>query len=117
MVKEKNAPKERMSNGAVQEEFTHGLKHLRGLVREAGEHFILSREGEIETVISHFAAIPPGKLKTEASNWLHQIRSLKLKPAEGRIKDLKGIAEFIEKLAEQVISAQERHECRRKVKG
>jgi len=116
MVKEKIAPKKRISNGEALDELTHELKHLRGLVREAGEHFILCREGEIETIISHFAAIPPGKLRAEAPNWLHQIRSLKLKPAKGRIKDLKGIDELIEELAEQVISAQEKQECRRKVK-
>ena len=57
-----------------------------------------------------------GKLRTEAPNWLHQIRSLKLKPAKGLIKDMKGIDAFIEELAEQVISAQERHECLQKVK-
>ena len=97
----------RKGKGAVREELVQELRHLRGLVRETGEHFILRREGEIETIISHLDAVPPAVLRTEAPNWLNEIRSLKLKPHKGRMKDLKGIEALIEELAEEVISAQE----------
>jgi hypothetical protein len=39
---------------------------------------------------------------------LHEIRSLKLKPVKGRLKDLKGLEDVMEELADQVISAQDR---------
>jgi hypothetical protein len=97
----------RAPNGAVLEELVQELKHLRGLVRETGEQFILRREGEIETIISNLAAVPAGKVRSEAPGLLHEIRSLKLKPAKGRIKDLKGLDNLIEELADRVISAQD----------
>lgn len=97
--------------GVVKEELVQELKHLRGLVRETGEHFILRREGEIETIISHLDDVTPVILKSEAPNWLNEIRSLKLKPAKGRLKDLRGIEELIEELAEEVMSAQERRKA------
>ena len=96
----------RATNGAVLEELVQELKHLRGLVRETGEQFILRREGEIETIISNLAAVPVGKLRREAPGLLHEIRSLRLKPDKGRIKDLKGLNGLIEELANRVISAQ-----------
>jgi hypothetical protein len=96
----------RAENGAVREELVQELKHLRGLVRETGEQFILRREGEIETIISNLAAVPAGKVRSESPGMLHEIRSLKLKPAKGRLKDLKGLDGLIEELADRVISAQ-----------
>jgi hypothetical protein len=42
----------RATNGVAREELVQELRHLRGLVRETGEQFILRREGEIETIIS-----------------------------------------------------------------
>ncbi|MCM2356913.1 MAG: hypothetical protein NDI77_02080 [Geobacteraceae bacterium] len=95
------------SNGAVREELVQELKHLRTLVRDAGEQFILRREGEIETIISHLAAVPPRVLKASAPEWLQQIHGLRLKPAKGRLKDLKGIDRLIGELTDQVISGQD----------
>jgi hypothetical protein len=83
------------------------LRHLRASVREVGESFILRMEGEIETLISHLAAVPTTLLKRESSAWLREIRDLKLKPAKGRLKDLKGIDGLIEALTNQVINAQD----------
>lgn len=100
-------------NGATREELIRELKHLREVVREVGESFILRREGEIETILSHLAAVPAGTLRSEAPTWLREIHALKVKQAKGRLKDLKGIDKLIEDLAEQVVSAQDR----RKVKG
>ena len=96
----------RATNGAVREELIQELKHLRSLVREIGEQFILRREGEIETIISNLAAVPVAKLRTEAPGLLHEIRSLRLKPDKGRLKDLKGLDGMIEELADRVLSAQ-----------
>ena len=92
---------------ALLDELTSELKHLRGLVREVGEHFILRREGEIETLISHLAAVSSGRLKHDAQQWLRDIRTIKLKPAKGRLKDLKEIDELIADLTDSVISAQD----------
>ena len=107
MVTEKKGTKNRAANGEVLEELAAELKHLRGEVREAGECFVLRREGEIETLISHLAAIPAAKLRSEAPDWLREIRGLRLKPAKGRLKDLKGIGRLIEELTDRIISAQE----------
>jgi hypothetical protein len=97
----------RRNSGAAQEELGRELRHLRGLVREAGESFILRREGEIEAIIGHLSAVPPSVLRAQAPEWLRKIHSLRLKPAKGRLKDLKGIDALVEELAERVISAQE----------
>lgn len=107
MIKERTGSK-RTSNGEVREELARELRHLRALMREVGENFILRREGEIETVVSNLDAVPPGKLRAVAPNLLHDIRNLKVKPAKGRLKDLKGLNELIEELADRVINAQER---------
>jgi hypothetical protein len=92
---------------AAREELTQELRHLRTLVREVGEQFILRREGEIETIISNLAAIPVRRLKGVVPGLLHEIQSLRLKPAKGRLKDLKGIDALIEDLTERVIAAQD----------
>jgi hypothetical protein len=102
---------EKMGNGrvkdeALREELAGELKRLRALVRELGEQFILRREGEIETIISLLSAIPPGKLRAQAPGMLHDIRGLRLKPAKGRMKDLKGIDGLFEELSERVAGAQ-----------
>ncbi len=100
-------------NGSTREELARELKHLREVVRDAGESFILRREGEIETILSHLAAVPSGALRSEAPIWLREIHSLRTKPDKGRLKDLKGLDKLIEDLAEQVVGAQDR----RKGKG
>jgi hypothetical protein len=107
MIAEKKKPNRPSRSEEVGEELVRELKHLRVLVRDAGESFILRREGEIETIISHLAAVPRSPLKTELPGWLQEIRELKLKPAKGRLKDLKEIDALIEKLTDQVMSAQD----------
>lgn len=91
----------------LREEMVQELKHLRGTVREIGENFILRREGEIETIIGLLATIPAVPLKKEAPEWLHEIRSLKLKPGKGRLKDLKGLDLLCEALADLIMTAQD----------
>jgi hypothetical protein len=102
-------------NGAAHDELVRELKHLREVVREVGERFILRREGEIETILSHLDSVPSGILRGEAPEWLDELHGLKVRPAKGRLKDLKGIDELIEKLAEQVVSAQDKR--KRKARG
>jgi hypothetical protein len=107
MIAENKKPNGPSRSDAVGKELMRELKHLRVLVRDAGESFILRREGEIETIISHLAAVPRSPLKSESPGWLQEIRELKLKPAKGRLKDLKEIDALIEKLTDQVMSAQD----------
>jgi hypothetical protein len=107
MSTEKKKAKSPLSRDAVMEELVGELRHLRAAVREVGESFILRREGEIETLISHLVDVPTALLKRESSAWLHEIRDLKFKPAKGRLKDLKGLDELIEGLTNQVIHAQD----------
>jgi hypothetical protein len=99
--------KESAGNGKVREELAGELKHLRALVREVGENFILRREGEIETIITNLAATPLRKLRAAAPGMLHDIRTIRLKPAKGRLKDLKGIDALIEELTDRIIGAQD----------
>ena len=98
----------RTTNGEMLEELARELRHLRSLVREVGENFILRREGEIEAVISSLDAVPPVKVRAVASSLLHEIQSLKVKPSKGRLKDLRGLNELIGEMADQVINAQNR---------
>ncbi len=100
-------------NGSTRDELVRELKHLREVVRDAGESFILRREGEIETILSHLAAVPAGALRSQSPAWLREIHGLKTKPAKGRLKDLKEIDRLLSELAEQVVGAQDR----RKGKG
>jgi hypothetical protein len=94
-------------NTQLSEELELELRHLRALVREVGEHFILRHEGAIETIISNLGCVPSGRLKAGIPEWLQHIRGLRLKPAKGRLKDMKDIVAVIEALTEQVICAQE----------
>ncbi|WP_298273320.1 hypothetical protein [Geobacter sp.] len=87
-------------------ELEQELKHLRAVVREAGENFILRREGEIETIISYLASLPRKSVREEVPEWLRELHRLKLKPAKGRLRDLKEIDRIIECLTDGVIDAQ-----------
>jgi len=107
MVTGKKKTKGPVKSEPAREELEFELRHLRAALREVGENFILRREGEIETIIGHLAAVPAALLKTGSPAWLHELRGLKLKPAKGRMKDLKAIGELIAELADQVMSAQD----------
>ncbi len=92
-----------------QEELHHEiiseLKMLRGLVRETAEGFILRKEGEIETLLAYLHSLPPAKLRAVATPCLRELHDLRLKPAKGRLKDLKKIDALLDKLLNQVIEA------------
>ena len=107
MIAEKRKRKPPASRDAVMEELVAELRHLRGAVRDMGESFILRTEGDIEAVISNLSTVPTALLKRESPDWRHEIRGLKLKPAKGRLKDLKEIAHLIDVLLDRVITAQD----------
>jgi hypothetical protein len=107
MAKER-ANNKRPASTAIRDELQREFKHLRVLVREIGENFILRQEGEIETAISNLEGLPPGKLRTMAPALIQELRKLKVKPAKGRFKDLKELNRLTEELTSRVISAQER---------
>ncbi len=90
------------------EELVGLLKHLRAVMREAGENFILRREGEIESVIGFLEALPAGKLRTVVPGLFKDIRKLRVNPAKGRLKDLKALSRLIEELTIRVNSAEDR---------
>jgi hypothetical protein len=107
MVKARTDKKRVVSN-ETREELEREFKHLRVLVREIGENFILRQEGEIETAISNLEGLPPGKLRAMAPPLIEELRKLKVKPAKGRFKDLKELNRLIDELASRVITAQDR---------
>ena len=86
-------------------EISSELKLLRALVRETAEGFILRKEGEIETLLAYQRSLSPAKLRAVATPWLRELRNLKLKPAKGKLNDLKKIDALLVELLNQVIEA------------
>jgi len=107
MVKERTHDKRSVSSQTCTELVTE-FKHLRVLVREIGENFILRQEGEIATAISHLETLPPGKLRAVAPALIEDLRKLKVKPAKGRFKDLKELNRLIEELANRLMVVEDR---------
>jgi len=87
----------------LQKELIAELKTLRASVRETAEGFILCKEGEIETLLDYLLKMPADRLKTLARPWLRDARDMKLKPAKGRMKDLKKIDNLLHDLLNYVI--------------
>lgn len=92
----------------LQADLTAELRQLRRLVRDIGESFILRREGEIETLIASLTALPAGRVKADAPAWLRMVRHLKVKPAKGRLKDVKDVDRLIGELMDALIDAQDK---------
>lgn len=92
-------------HGLLQHELVTELKSLRALVRETAEGFILCKEGEIEALLDYLLKMPPVRLKTIVRPWVKEIRSLKTKPAKGRVKDLKKIDVLLHDLLDSVIES------------
>lgn len=87
-------------NGA---ELQAELKRLRGLVQEVGENFIIRKQGEIETLLAYLAELPPAKVREITLDWQRQVRGLSVKPAKGRLKDLKRLDALLEGLLDCII--------------
>jgi hypothetical protein len=92
----------------IHDDLSRELKLLRILARDAAENFILRREGNIETFLACLMTLPRKKIRDKAPEWLRQIRSLKLKPQKGRLKDLKAIDQCIAALKATMLDAQEK---------
>ena len=107
MARERGGSKPPAGN-EVREELAREFKHLRVLVREIGENYILREEGEIETAITSLEGLTPAKLRGVAPALLAELRKLKVKPAKGRFKDLKELNRLIADLTGRVITAQDR---------
>ena len=108
-MKKSDGQKKSKSGGeGLQDDFIRELKLLRSLAHEVCENFTLRREGNIETIISCLATVPRKKLREMLPEWLRDIRSLKLKPQKGRLKDLKEIDRVITGLQEKVLDTQEK---------
>jgi hypothetical protein len=101
-------------NGSRHETLQHDLvselKSLRAEVRAVVEGYLLCKEGEIETLLDYLLKMPPGVLKTVARPWKRETRSLKLKPAKGRLKDLKKIDNLLHNLLNCVIEADDENQ-------
>ena len=101
---------------ALQHELIAELKSLRESVRDVADGFILCREGEIETLLEYLLKMPTDRLKVIARPWLRETRSLKLKPAKGRIKDLKKIDTLLHDLLNNIIEADDVEEKQKAAK-
>jgi hypothetical protein len=89
----------------LQRELMAELKALRQSVREAAEGFILRKEGEIETLLDYLLKMPHGRLKGVARPWLREAHDMKLKPAKGRMKDLKKIDTLLHDLLTAIVES------------
>jgi len=94
----------------LQHELVNELKVLRIAIREIAEGFILRKEGEIETLLDYLLKMPPVRLKAVVRPWMRETRALKLKPAKGRIKDLKKIDNLLNDLLNYVIEADDQEQ-------
>lgn len=74
------------------------LRSFRQTVREAGESFILRKEGEIEALLNYLLEMRPAQVEKFGRSWLRESRELSIKPTKGRIKDLRRINAFLEDL-------------------
>ncbi len=79
------------------------LRSFRQTVREAGEGFILRKEGEIEALLSYLLEMRPAQVEKFGRSWLRESRDLSIKPTKGRIKDLRRIDALLEDLLSHVI--------------
>lgn len=79
------------------------LRSLRQTVREAGEAFILRKEGEIESLLNYLLEMHPALVEKFGRSWLREYRDLSIKPTKGRIKDLRRIDALLEDLLSHVI--------------
>ncbi len=107
------------NGGDIRQELTIELKHLRVMIRDAGENFILRREAELETFLGYLEGLPSGKIKANSPAWLREIRKLDVKPSKGRLRDLKKINKVVGELLENIAAvclevANDRERPRRK---
>lgn len=93
----------RHDNDELRQTLFDELRSLRRTVREAGEGFILRKEGEIEALLSYLVEMNPTQVEKFGRTWLRESRDLSIKPTKGRIKDLRRIDDLLENLLNRVI--------------
>ena len=90
------------------------FRQLRNIIREAGEAFIIRKESEVETLVEVVETFSVAELRAISPDWLRQIKQLKLKPAKGRLKDLKQIVHLMEEFQEKAEELREQANRQRK---
>jgi hypothetical protein len=75
------------------------LGRLRVLVREVGEAYITNLEAEVVQIQSDLASVA-GDLRTDEPvvRMIEEIRTLRVKPGKGRMKDVKRMDALIDRL-------------------
>lgn len=94
---------DRIHNDELRQALFDELRTLRQTVREAGEGFILRKEGEIEALLSYLLEMHPTQVEKFGRSWLRESRDLSIKPTKGRIKDLRRLDALLEDLLSRVI--------------
>ena len=94
---------DRNSSDELRQALVEELRTLRQTVREAGEGFILRKEGEIEALLSYLLEMRPAQVEKFGKSWLRESRDLSIKPTKGRIKDLRRLDALLEDLLSRVI--------------
>jgi hypothetical protein len=107
MVKKSDGQNKTGGDG-LHDDLFRELKLLRILARDTAENFILRREGNIETILACLVTLPQKKIREKVPEWLREIRSLKLKPQKGRLKDIKAIDQLIGDLKSKILDTQEK---------
>lgn len=99
----KTSKSKQNSSDELRQTLFEELRSLRQTVREAGEAFILRKEGEIEALVSYLLEIRPAQVEKFGRSWLRESRELSIKPTKGRIKDLRRIDGLLEDLLSYVV--------------
>jgi hypothetical protein len=94
---------DRSKSDELRQTLVEELRTLRQTVREAGEGFILRKEGEIEALLSYLQEMRPSQVEKFGKSWLRESRELSIKPTKGRIKDLRRIDSLLDDLLSCVI--------------
>ena len=94
---------DRNNSDELRQALVEELRTLRQTMREAGEAFILRKEGEIEALLGYLLEMHPAQVEKFGRSWLRESRDLSIKPTKGRIKDLRRLDALLEDLLNRVI--------------
>jgi len=91
------------------------FRHLRNIIREVGEALIIRKESQVEALVEMLETLSASELRALSPEWLRQIKQLKVKPAKGRMKDLKQIVHLMEEFQEKAEELREPPRQRRRM--
>jgi hypothetical protein len=94
---------DRNNSDELRQALVEELRTLRQTVREAGEAFILRKEGEIEALLCYLLEMRTAQVEKFGKSWLRESRDLSIKPTKGRIKDLRRIDALLDDLLNRVV--------------